>query len=123
VNQEGKKMDDCKCIQPEERKWDPHPQLPGVEVSYLLTKRADNVNITGALVHLPVGSTVERHLHENSDDIVYVLQGRAKMWVDGVGDVPLVTGTFLRIPKGTMHQPHDIEEDFIAYDIWYPALV
>jgi quercetin dioxygenase-like cupin family protein len=116
-------MENYKLIQPGERKWDPHPQLPGVEVSYLLSKRTDNVNITSALVHLPVGSKVDRHLHENSDDIIYVLKGKAKMWVDGIGDVPLVTGTFLRIPKGTMHQPHDVEEDLIAYDVWYPALV
>jgi len=28
----------------------------------------------------------------------------------------------LRIPKRTWHQPYDIEEDFLAYDVWYPAL-
>jgi uncharacterized RmlC-like cupin family protein len=115
-------MENFKLIQPQERKWDPHPQLPGVEVAYLVSKRADKVDITCALVHLPVGSHVDKHLHENSDDIIYVLKGKAKMWVDGIGDVPLVAGTFLRIPKGTMHQPHDIEEDFIAHDTWYPAL-
>ncbi|OPY11259.1 MAG: Cupin domain protein [Syntrophaceae bacterium PtaB.Bin038] len=116
-------MKNYKLIQPDERKWEPHPQVPRVEVSYLLSKRADQVDMTSALVHLPVGAQAEKHLHENSDDIIYVLQGKAKMWVDGIGDVPLVAGTFLRIPKGTMHQPLDIEEDFIAYDIWYPALV
>ena len=47
---------------------------------------------------------------------------KAKMWVEGIGDVPLIAGTFLRIPKGTLHQPHDIEEDFVAHDTWYPAL-
>ncbi len=116
-------MKNYKLIQPDARKWDPHPQVPGVEVSYLLSRRTDQVDLTGALVHLPVGAQVEKHQHENSDDIIYVLQGKAKMWVEGIGDVPLVPGTFLRIPKGTMHQPRDVEEDFIAYDIWYPALV
>jgi mannose-6-phosphate isomerase-like protein (cupin superfamily) len=107
-------MENFKIIQPEEQKWDPHPQLPGVEVAYLVSKRA--------LVHLPIGSRVDKHLHENSDDIIYVLKGKAKMWIEGIGDVPLTAGTFLRIPKGTMHQPHDIEEDFVAHDTWYPAL-
>ena len=116
-------MDNYKLIRPEERIWDSHPQLHGAHVSYLLSKRGDQVDITCALVHLLVGSKVEKHVHENSDDIIYVLKGKAKMWVDGIGDVPLVTGTFLRIPKGTMHQPHDVEEDLIAHDIWYPALV
>jgi quercetin dioxygenase-like cupin family protein len=116
-------MKNYKLIQPEERKWEPHPQVPNVEVSYLLSKRTDQIDMTGALVHLPVGAQVGKHQHENSDDIIYVLQGKAKMWIEGIGDVPLVAGTFLRIPKGTMHQPRDVEEDFIAYDIWYPALV
>jgi mannose-6-phosphate isomerase-like protein (cupin superfamily) len=115
-------MENYKVIQPETRKWDPHPQLPDIKVAYLLSKRTDQVDITCALVHILAGSQVERHLHENSDDIIYVLQGKAKMWVDGIGDVPLAPGTFLRIPQKTWHQPHDIEEDFIAYDIWYPAL-
>jgi hypothetical protein len=45
------------------------------------------------------------------------------LWVDQVGDVPMVEGTFVRIPKGVLHQPHDIEEDLIAYDVFYPFLV
>ncbi len=116
-------MENYKVIQPEARKWDPHPQLPGIEVAYLMSQRVDRVGITCALVHLPVGSQVDKHVHEHSDDIIYVVQGKAKMWIEGIGDVPLGTGSFLRIPKGVQHQPHDIEEDFIAYDTWYPALV
>jgi len=52
-----------------------------------------------------------------------VVKGKAKMWIDRVGDVPLVEGTFVRIPKGVLHQPHDIEEDLFAYDVFYPFLV
>jgi hypothetical protein len=44
------------------------------------------------------------------------------MWIDELGDVPMVEGTFIRIPKGVLHQPCDIEEDLIAYDIFYPFL-
>jgi len=36
--------------------------------------------------------------------------------------VPMVEGAFIRIPKGFPHQPHDIEEDLIAYDVFYPYL-
>jgi len=111
-----------KVIQPSEIKWDPHPQLPQIKVAYLLSHRDDDIGITCALVNLPVGAQVEKHFHENSDDIVYVVRGKAKMWIDGVGDVPMIEGGFLRIPKGVRHQPHDIEEDVIAYDVWYPFL-
>jgi uncharacterized RmlC-like cupin family protein len=112
-----------KVIQPTEMKWDPHPQLPKIKVAYLLSKRDDDIDITCALVNLPVGSQVEKHFHENSDDIIYVVKGKAKMWIDGVGDVPMVAGGFIRIPKGVWHQPHDVEEDVIAHDVWYPFLV
>jgi mannose-6-phosphate isomerase-like protein (cupin superfamily) len=51
------------------------------------------------------------------------VKGKAKMWIEGIGDVPMVEGGFIRIPKGVWHQPHDIEEDVIAHDVvWYPSL-
>jgi len=116
-------MEYLKVIHSSEAKWEPHPQMPGVEVAYLVSHHTDAVGITCALVRLQAGAAPARHSHENSDDILYVLKGKAKMWVEGHGDVLLDPGTFLRIPKGILHQPHDIEEDLIAYDVWYPGIV
>lgn len=81
-------MEESKIVQPDEIKWEPHPQLAEVKVSYLLSKREENVDLTCFLVHLPVGTEMPKHIHENSDDIIYVLKGKAKMWIDGIGDVP-----------------------------------
>ena len=115
-------MEETKVVQPDEIMWEPHPQLKNAKVGYLLSKRDENSDITCMLVHLPVGTEVEKHIHENSDDIVYVLKGKAKMWIEKVGDVPMEEGAFVRIPKGVMHQPHDIEEDVLVYDVFYPFL-
>ncbi len=115
-------MEEIKMIQPDDVKWEPHPQLENAKVAYLLSNRDDKMDLTCLLVHLPVGTQVEKHIHENSDDIVYVVKGKAMMWIDKIGDVPMVEGSFLRIPKGVLHQPHDIEEDLIAYDVFYPFL-
>ena len=115
-------MESSKVVQPEEIKWEPHPQLATAKVSYLLSKRDENADLTCFLVHLPVGSEVEKHIHEGSDDIIYVVKGKAKMWIDKVGDVPLVEGSFIMIPKGVLHQPHDVEEDLLVYDVYYPFL-
>lgn len=115
-------MEKSKIIQSEEVQWEPHPQLANAKVGYLLSNRDENMDLTCVLVHLPPGTEVEKHSHENSDDIIYVIKGKAKMWIDQIGDIQMREGTFLRIPKGVLHQPYDIEEDFIAYDVFYPFL-
>jgi mannose-6-phosphate isomerase-like protein (cupin superfamily) len=114
-------MEQAKIIQKDAIKWEPHPQLAGAEVAYLVSHRDDTMDLTCLLVHLPVGTHVAKHTHE-CDDIIYVLQGKAKIWIEGIGDVPMAAGTFVRVPKGVQHQPHSIEEDFIAYDVFYPFL-
>ena len=115
-------MERSKVVQPDEIKWEPHPQLASAKVGYFLSNRDEKADLTCMLVHLPVGTEVEKHIHENSDDIIYVVKGKATMWIDQVGDVPMVEGAFIRIPKGVLHQPHDIEEDILAYDVFYPFL-
>jgi quercetin dioxygenase-like cupin family protein len=115
-------MEKSKIVQPDEIKWEPHPQLPEVKVGYLLSNREENVDLTCFLVRIPVGTEMPKHIHENSDDIIYVLKGKAKMWIDEIGDMPMEKGSFFRIPKGVLHQPHSVEEDIVAYDVFYPFL-
>lgn len=115
-------MEKSKVLGSEQIKWEPHPQLANAEVAYLLSKRDENMDLTCMLVHLPPGTEVAKHNHPNSDDIIYVVKGKAKMWIDQIGEVEMKEGTFLRIPKGVDHQPYDITEDFIAYDVFYPFL-
>ena len=102
----------------EDLRWERHPALAGVELSYLLLDDEKATGVTCALVRLAAGAEPARHLHEDADDIVFVLEGRGAMWVEGHGDLPLDPGTFLRIPRGVSHQPHDIEEDLVLYDVW-----
>jgi len=102
----------------EECRWERHPVLKGVELSYLSRDDGKVTSATCALVRLAAGAEPARHLHEDADDIVFVLEGRGAMWVEGYGDLPLDPGTFLRIPRGVLHQPHDIEEELVLYDVW-----
>ncbi len=111
-----------KLLRPVDTTWGPHPQMPGIQVAYLLSHRQDKADLTCALVQLPTGSQPQRHRHEHSDDILYVIRGNARMWIDGLGDLPLTPGTFLRIPKGVWHQPRGIQEDLTIHDVWYPYL-
>jgi quercetin dioxygenase-like cupin family protein len=115
-------MADFTLNRTEDRSWQPHPQFAGVGISSLISPRQDGLGLTCALVSLPVGSRPERHVHVHADDILYVLHGQAMMWIDGIGDLPLTAGTFLRIGRGVWHQPHAVEEDLLLHNIWCPAL-
>lgn len=61
---------------------------------------------------VPIDSTVRQvilesgprtpHLHPHSEEIVYVVSGRGKVWVDGVQH-PVERGSWFRIPPRTPH--------------------
>ena len=112
-----------KVVQESELLFSPHPKFAGVEIAYLLTQKDDDVDMTTAVVHWKIGADVPRHIHEDSDDILYILRGKAQIWIEGYGDIPLRPGTFVRVPKGVLHQPHDVTEDLLAHDTWFPATV
>jgi|GEM_PF-1629759 len=80
-------MDSVKIVHKEDLKWEPHPQLANVEVSYLVSHRDEKMDLTCMLVHLPPGTDVPKHTHE-CDDILYVVKGKAKIWLDGIGEGP-----------------------------------
>jgi mannose-6-phosphate isomerase-like protein (cupin superfamily) len=113
----------AKVLQAAAVKWAPHPKFKGVDIAYLLSRKEDGIDMTCALLHWNVGAEIPKHTHEDSDDILYIIQGKATIWIENVGDVPVSAGSFVRIPKGVLHQPHDVEEDLIAHDTWFPATV
>jgi len=45
-------MDEIKVIQPDEIKWEPHPQLEKAKVAYLLSNRDEKADLTSLLVYL-----------------------------------------------------------------------
>ncbi len=114
-------MERAKVIQPSNIKWEPHPLVAGIESAYLVSKRDENMDLTCMLVHVPPGTRVDKHTHE-CDEIIYVIQGQAMMHIEGIGEVPMSAGTFLRIPKGVAHHPYDIVDDIRVYDVFYPFL-
>ena len=99
-----------------ELSWAPHPVFEDLLIKKLLTYEEDSVDLSIVMVKVKKGSKIPAHVHEQ-DDIVYHLEGKGKMWVDGVGDFDVKAGSFMRIPAGVKHQPHDIEEDILVFDI------
>jgi quercetin dioxygenase-like cupin family protein len=104
-----------------EVKWSPHPFLP-IQIKSFLSKKDDQGDITIFLVKLPAGKEIPVHVHETQEDIIFILGGKAKMWIDGVGDFDIEKGTFIRVPKNTKHRIYNVTEDILNYDVFTPPL-
>ena len=107
----------------EELKWQPHPTAEGVEIKVLVSQGAQGTDVTCMLVRIGRGLEVPEHVHERSDDILYPLAGRAKMWVEGSGDFTLSPGVIVRVPRGTRHRIFDVSEELLLYDVFWPAVL
>lgn len=103
--------------------WVPHPTAQEVKIKPLISEKEHGLNVTCMLVNVPVGREVPEHIHENQDDILYPLQGRAVMWVDGAESFLLEPGVIVQVPKGTKHKIDSVTEDLLLYDVFSPALM
>jgi quercetin dioxygenase-like cupin family protein len=101
---------------------EPHPFLRDVKMRTLLSRRDDGADATCILVSCPAGSEIEEHNHEEEDDIIYVLEGEATMWIEGVGEFPLTPGAFVAVSKGKRHKTHDVRKNLIIFDTFTPPM-
>lgn len=109
-------------INPEKENWMPHPTAEGVFVKPLVTNREFGVDtVTILLVKIPRGKTVAEHIHKNSEDILYILSGKGKMWVEQLDEFELEKGVLVRVPRGRKHRIFDVEEDVLIYDVFSPS--
>jgi len=99
-----------------------HPFLENVGMRTLYSKKEDAAEITCFVVRCAVGSEIEEHVHHDEADIIYVLQGKATMWVEDRGDFNLNPGVFVVVPKGLRHRTYDVEEELLIYDVFTPPM-
>jgi len=99
-----------------------HPFLENVGMRTLYSKRDDGAEITCFVVRCAVGSEIEEHIHQEEADIIYILQGKATMWVEDRGDFALEPGVFVVVPKGLRHRTYDVEEELFIYDVFTPPM-
>lgn len=110
------------CVKRErELQWAPHPFLP-IQIKNFLTKKDDQGDITIFIVQIPAGREIPVHVHETQEDIIFILAGKARMWIDGVGDFDIEKGTFIRVPKNTEHRIYNVTEEILNYDVFTPPL-
>jgi mannose-6-phosphate isomerase-like protein (cupin superfamily) len=103
--------------------WRPHPIAEGVKIKTLATKSEDDLDVTCMLVSIPAGKEVPEHIHEDQVDILYPMQGKAEMYVEGTGIFPLKQGIVVRVPKGTKHKIFNVTEELLIYDVFQPSVL
>ena len=101
---------------------EPHPFLKGVRMKTLLSQKEDDAEATCIIVRCPVGSEIEEHVHTEQDDLIYVLEGEATMWIEGTGEFPLMPGTFVAVSRGKRHRTFAVEKALLILDTFTPPL-
>lgn len=99
-----------------------HPFLKNIEMRTLYSKSGDGGDITCFVVKCKAGVEIEEHIHKRETDIIYVLQGKATMWVEDRGSFDLEPGVFVVVPRGLRHRTFAVVEDLVIYDVFTPAM-
>lgn len=109
-------------IKMEDIEWKPHPAgHEGVMMKVIRSEEKDETMSTLAWVKVEKGATVPKHIHADSDDYLYILEGKAKMRV-GEEIYDIEKGSHITVPKGTEHWVFDVEKELFIYDIFSPPI-
>lgn len=106
----------------DELEKEPHPFLNNVSMKVLYSEERDSGDITCFIVRCAAGSEIEEHAHPMETDIIYVLEGKATMWIEDRGEFPLEQGVFVVVPEGLRHRTYDVKEELLIYDVFTPAM-
>jgi quercetin dioxygenase-like cupin family protein len=98
-----------------EVEWESHFMTDNGKIKWIYT-------LTVMQVRLHKGVTLPDHVHPDQPDLIYVLEGKATMFIDGVGEFPAEAGMIIQVPPNTKHAIRDIEEDILLYNVFAPAI-
>ncbi|HOO89500.1 MAG TPA: cupin domain-containing protein [Syntrophales bacterium] len=108
----------------EQLPWENHPTAHGVSIKKIITtQQFGEDSPTILLIKIPVGVGVPEHVHEGSEDILFIVAGQATMWIDGTGNVKLQKDTVVRVPRDTKHRIFDVTDELLIYDVFSPGFM
>ena len=102
--------------------WEPHPLVKEVLLNFIITKKDNEAGVTCLFVKIPKGKEIPEHFHELSNDIIVPLEGKAKIWIKGIGEFEMRRGVVINVPKGVKHKIFDVSEDVFAFDVFNPGI-
>ena len=104
--------------------WMAHPSADNVSIKKIVsTERFGAESPSIVMVKVPVGEEVPEHVHETSEDILFILSGKATMWIDRIGELPLQKGTLVRVPRNRTHRIFNVSDDLVIYDVFSPGIM
>jgi len=104
--------------------WEHHPSVADVFIKRIVTTAQfgdDSPSIV--MVKIPSGVEVPEHIHETSEDILFIVSGHGTMWIDGVGPVRMKKDAVVRVPRNTKHKIFDVTEELLVYDVFSPGIM
>jgi len=106
----------------EDQKWEDH-FMKGVDgkIKFLYTRERDESPITVMMVRLNEGVTLPDHVHRDQPDLIYMIEGKATMFIDGVGEFPVEGGMVVQVPPNTLHSIRNVEKAVLLYNVFAPA--
>ncbi len=102
--------------------WEDHFMTDKGKIKWILTRERDESPITVMKVHLEKGVTLPDHVHRDQPDLIYVLEGKATMFIDGEGEFPMEAQMVVMVPPNTLHAIRNVEEEVLLYNVFSPAI-
>ena len=103
--------------------WEPHFMQDNANIKWVYTPEKDDSPITVMVVSLEEGVTLPDHVHKNQPDLIYVLEGKATMYIDGEGEFPMEPGMVIQVPPNTMHSIRRVKKEGLKlYNVFSPAI-
>ena len=102
--------------------WEEHFMKVDGEIKFVYTRERDESPITVMMVRLNKGVTLPDHVHGDQPDLIYMLEGKATIFIDGVGEFPAEAGMVVQVPPNTLHAIRNVEEDVLLYNVFAPAI-
>ncbi len=104
-----------------EVEWEDHFMNVNGKIQFFLTRERDGSPITVMKIRLEKGVTLPDHVHRDQPDLIYALEGKATMFIDGEGEFPLKPGMVIMVPPNTLHAIRNVEEPVLLYNVFAPA--
>jgi quercetin dioxygenase-like cupin family protein len=106
----------------DEVEWEPHFMTENGKIKWIYTREKDDSPIAVMLININKGTSLPEHVHKDQPDLIFVLQGKATMFIDGVGEFPLEPHMVVQVPKNTRHTIRNVKEDLLIYNVFAPAM-